>query len=208
MDSENQEGLDTTEPQVESVEQTEDVAESSSSPKKSGGVRKVLGLLVGLGAAYLLGWPITPTVSAEYIDNPMGENFAIASVNQSYLGKFIHPAISAGIMCETVEAWAGAMKTTAQCTDDVKYSRGQVKENGEDPQSFLWAEMANVVHGDTTETFCFVSNDEGKTWQFGSGLAFMGVFPIQTAAKSCESLRAAKYDLSEDSEIEEASWTP
>lgn len=199
-----------TEGNPEAEVATPETTTEPDSPPKSGkgGVGKAIGGLVVLGLLYLVAWPIVPAVSAEYIENPMGENFAVASVEQSLVGMLMRPALSRDEMCDTVQAWAAAMKTTAECTDEVEYSRGTITEDGEEPSEFLWSEMADVSHDDETESFCFVSRDGGRHWELGSGLAIMGIFPIQTASGNCKDLRGAKYDLTEDAEIDEDSWTP
>ena len=103
-----------------------------------------------------------------------------------------------------VKAWGEAMKVDVTCSNEVDFTEGMVKnlEDGEvtETSEHLWSEMRNVRHGSETETFCFVSSDNGQSWEFGTGLAIFGLVPIQTVSGSCSGFRGLKYANSEDME--------
>jgi len=163
----------------------------------------VVAVLVVLGLIYLAAWPFTPVVAAEYIENPMGENFTVAHVEQSLLKGLMSPRLSEEVMCATVQAWAKEMKTTLECKFAGPHTRGKIIEDDDEPSEYLWSEILVVNPSGQLEAYCFVSDDGGRVWELGSGLAFMGIFPIQTATQTCVDLRAGKYEMTEDAEIME-----
>ena len=173
-----------------------------SNAPKSGSPLKIVLVAVGglflLGVGYVVAWPIVPSIEASKIDNPMGEDFAMAFAHRSLLAKTVSSVPSASALCDAANAASTAMGEAGECNGDATFTRGSIKEDGEEAKEYLWAEIRNVKHGDETETACFYSTNEGRDWSLGSGLSLFGMFPIQYASGSCRVLRAGRYAVDDD----------
>ena len=174
----------------------------SEGGRKKAGLYVVAAILVVL--LYILLWPLSASIEAEHIDNPMGENFTVAGVERSNVAVWSSPQLSQETMCGVIQAWATAHKTAAKCTDKVFHTAGHVNQDDEESQ-YLWSEMRGVTHGEENEreSFCFVSRDGGHTWKLGTGLAIFGLIPIQTASDDCTGFRKFKYRNSDDVDYKE-----
>ena len=150
---------------------------------------------VALVIAYLLAWPVFPSINATPIDyeTKMFKSWVYAEAVQSNLLKWFSPYLSSTTMCEVVEAWAEAApsplnRAGVTCTDEVLRSHGSIQD-----RQFLWSEMRGVKHRGKTQTFCFSSEDGGRTWALHMSIWFMNVVPEQTTAKSCTARRALAF---------------